>query len=41
MTISTPSIAATRGSSAWMYCSASAIVLCIFQLPAMNGVRLM
>ena len=41
MTISTPSTAATFGSSAWMNCSASATVLCIFQLPAMNGVRLM
>ena len=41
MTISTPSTAATRGSSAAMYRSASAIVLCSFQLPAMNGVRLM
>ena len=36
---STPSIEDTRGSSAWMYSSASSTVLCIFQLPAMNGVR--
>ncbi len=36
---STPSIDDTRGSSAAMYSSASATVLCIFQLPAMNGVR--
>ena len=38
---STPSAVATCGSSAAMNASASAIVLCIFQLPAMNGVRLM
>ena len=37
--MSTPSKVATFGSSAWMNASASAIVLFIFQLPAMNGVR--
>ena len=36
---STPSTAETRGSSAWMYCSACASVLCIFQLPAISGMR--
>ena len=36
---STPSTADTRGSSAWMYSSACASVLCIFQLPAISGVR--
>ena len=36
---STPSAVETRGSRAWMKASASAIVLFIFQLPAMNGVR--
>ena len=36
---STPSTEDTRGSSAWMNSSASATVLYIFQLPAMNGVR--
>jgi hypothetical protein len=40
MATSTPSALETRGSSAWMNCSASATVLCIFQLPAINGVRL-
>jgi hypothetical protein len=34
-------MAPTFGSSAWMYSSASAIVLFIFQLAAMKGVRLM
>ena len=29
----------TSGSSAWMYSSACASVLYIFQLPAMQGVR--
>ena len=37
---STPSTSATSGASASTYASASAIVLYIFQLPAMNGVRL-
>ena len=36
---STPSTEETRGSSAAMNSSASATVLCIFQLPAMSGVR--
>src|SRR3954470_12934073 len=29
----------TRGSRPWMYSSACAIVLCIFQFPAIRGVR--
>ena len=37
---STPSAEDTLGSRPWMNCSASAIVLCIFQLPAIKGVLL-
>ncbi len=37
--MSTPLTEDTRGSSAWMYSSACASVLCIFQLPAISGVR--
>ena len=37
--MSTSSTAPTRGSSAWISSSDSAIVLFIFQLPAMNGLR--
>ena len=36
---STPSTSETRGSSPAMNSSASATVLCIFQLPAISGVR--
>src|ERR1700689_2122815 len=39
MATSTPLTAPRRGSSAWMYCSASLSVLYIFQLPAISGVR--